>query len=152
MIVRRVGPVRPNWQTPWDEFDSLRRDMRRLFELPSFTGGGVGVAGVFPTVNVTQDSDNYYLRADLPGVTHDNLDISAAYRTLTISGKRTTHQEEGVSYHRKERTESEFSRSVTLPSDFENERVEARLVNGRLTVTLPKPEAQKPRQISVSVH
>ena len=70
-------------------------------------------------------------------------------RTLTIAGKRAAPEEQGVSYHRKERADGDFNRSVTLPGDFDGDRIEARIVHGVLTVTLPKPERVKPRQISV---
>ncbi|MGC4063997.1 MAG: Hsp20/alpha crystallin family protein [Polyangiaceae bacterium] len=71
-------------------------------------------------------------------------------RKLALSGKRKIAQEnERASYHRKERAEGEFSRTVTLPTEFDAARVEARFKDGILTVTLPKAEAAKPRQIVV---
>jgi HSP20 family protein len=106
-------------------------------------------AGVFPAVNLTQDSESFYVRAELPGMKAKDLDVSAFQRTLTIAGERKVADEQGASYHRRERAHGPFSRSVTLPGDFDSEKVQARFVNGVLTVTLPKPDAAKPRQISV---
>src|SRR5690606_16703793 len=106
-------------------------------------------AGIFPAINVTQDRDNFYVRAELPGVKPDALDVSAVNRTLTISGKRSAPEESGVSYHRKERADGDFSRSVTLPGDFDYDKADARFANGVLSVQLPKPEKAKPRQIAV---
>jgi HSP20 family protein len=149
MLVRRLGPTRPRWETPFGEFDVLRREMQRLLDA-TYGEAPTASAGVFPAFNVTQDANNFYVRAPLPGVAQKDLEVSAVNRTLTVSGTRSPQQEEGASYHRKERAEGNFSRSVTLPLEFDNERVQARFVNGLLTVTLPKPEKVKPRQIAVS--
>jgi len=153
MILRRVGRAEPRWansfhSNQFQDFDRIRREMFRF--LDSYPGGyDAPSAGVFPAINVTQDRDNYYVRAELPGVKATELDITAVNRTLSIAGKRTAAEEAGVSYHRKERMDGEFNRSVSLPGDFDSERVDARFVHGVLTVTLPKPERVKPRQISV---
>jgi HSP20 family protein len=85
----------------------------------------------------------------IPGVDATQLDVAVVNRTLTVSGMRRSAQEEGVSYHRRERPEGPFSRSVTLPAEFEGARVEARYVDGVLTLTLPKPQAAKPRRVTV---
>jgi HSP20 family protein len=71
------------------------------------------------------------------------------HQTITVSGTRRSPEEEGVSYHRKERAEGPFSRSVTIPAAFDGTRVEAKYVDGILTLTLPKPEAAKPRRVTV---
>jgi HSP20 family protein len=153
MIVRRIGRAEPRWShafpsNPFQDFDRIRREMFRF--LDSYPGGDEGAsAGVFPAINVTQDRDNYYVRAELPGVKSEQLEITALERTLSIAGKRAVPEQTGVSYHRKERADGEFNRSVILPGDFDGERVGARFVHGVLTVTLPKPERAKPRQISV---
>ncbi len=148
MIVRRIGRAEPRWSDPFNDIDRIRREMFRF--LDAFPGGREQPSsGVFPAINVSQDRDSFYVRAELPGVKAGDLDVSAVNRTLTISGTRHAPEEKGVSYHRKERIDGEFSRSVTLPGDFDNEKVGAQLTNGVLTVTLPKPEAVKPRQISV---
>lgn len=148
MIVRRIGRAEPRWSNPFNDFDRIRREMFRF--LDAFPEDGEAPnAGVFPPINVSHDKDNFYVRAELPGVKAGDLDVSAVNRTLTIAGKRASTEEPNVSYHRRERASGDFSRSVTLPADFDNERVEARFVNGLLTVTLPKPEQVKPRQISV---
>jgi HSP20 family protein len=113
-------------------------------------GDAPTTSGVFPAMNVTQDAHNFYVRAALPGLSATDIDVSAVNRTLTVNGTRKANHEEGVSYHRKERAEGGFNRSVTLPLEFDSERVQARFENGLLTVTLPKPEKVKPRQITVS--
>jgi len=117
--------------------------------LSSETFGEVGM-GVFPPINVTQDKDNFYVRAEAPGVKANELSISALKNRVSISGKREIPPEhERTSYHRKERPEGSFSRTITLPNDVDASRVEARCASGILTVTLPKAEDAKPRQIVV---
>lgn len=148
MIVRRVGRYEPRWTNPFDDFERIRREMSRFLDAVPGPREASG-AGVFPAVNVTQDPANFYVRAELPGVKANELEVTAFNRTLTIAGERKEAVQQGVSYHRRERAHGAFNRSVTLPADFDNEKVEARCVNGVLTVTLPKPEAAKPRQISV---
>jgi HSP20 family protein len=107
------------------------------------------MAGVFPPMNVSEDRDHYYVRALIPGIDPAQLDVSVVNQTLAVSGARQSSQEEGVSYHRKERAEGAFSRSVTLPASFDGTRVGAKYVDGVLTLTLPKPDAAKPRRVTV---
>jgi HSP20 family protein len=127
----------------------MRRDMESLMErLTGVTADGV-VAGVFPPMNVAEDTDNYYVRALLPGIDAAQLNVSVVHQTLTVSGARRSPEDEGVSYHRKERADGAFSRSVTLPASFDGGRVEAKYVDGILTLRLPKPEAAKPRRVTV---
>ena len=150
MLVRRVWPSRPTFESPFADFDQLRRQMLRLFDAVSSEPFGETGAGVFPPLNVTQDDDYFYVRAEVPGIDKKDLEITALGRRLSISGKREIPKENGrASYHRKERAEGEFNRTVTLPSEFDANRVDARYQAGMLTVTLPKSEAAKPRQIVV---
>jgi HSP20 family protein len=107
-------------------------------------------AGVFPLMNVTEDTDKYYVRAELPGLSAGELDISVTGDTLSISGQRKlASEDEKAQYHRREREAGRFSRIVTLPGQTDTEKVEASCTDGVLTVTLPKAEAAKPKQISV---
>lgn len=151
MLVRRVWPSRPTFETPFADFEQLRRQMLRLFDAVGNEASGEWGAGVFPPVNITQDGDHYFVRAEVPGMNAKKLEISAIGRTLSISGKREiANESNAASYHRKERAEGEFNRTVTLPAEFDVAHVEAQYKSGILTVTLPKAEAAKPRQIVVS--
>jgi HSP20 family protein len=151
MILRRFSDW-PSWdlRSPFDELERMRRELDRLsgdftgsvFRLPS--------AGVFPLVNVTEDPDNYYVRAELPGVKTDELGISVTGDTLTLSGERKLPEEnEKASYHRREREAGSFSRVISLPSRLNVDKVKAHAEDGVLTVVLPKAESAKPRQIAV---
>ena len=150
MLVRRVWPSRPTFDSPFSDFDQIRREMLRLLDTPAGDGAPEPGAGVFPPMNITQDDDNFYVRAEIPGIKPAELSISALRNRVSISGKRELPREhDRVSYHRKERSEGAFNRAVTLPMEVDAERVDARYADGILTLTLPKAEQAKPRQIAV---
>ena len=151
MLLRRVWPSRPAFENAFAEFDQLRREMLRMFGTVAGNDSGREMsAGVFPPMNVTQDDHNFYLRAEVPGISAKDLSISALRNRVSISGKRVIPREnERVSYHRKERAEGEFNRTVTLPGEVVADRVEARYSDGILALTLPKAEEANPRQIAV---
>lgn len=148
-IFRTVGwPTRPRGY--FDEVDRVRRDMDRLF------GGLVGWpfveprAGVFPLTNVTEDERNYYVRAELPGMAPNDIDISATADSISISGERQIRAEKKEArYHRREREAGKFSRIIGMPGQVDTRKVEASYVDGVLTVVVPKAEAAKPKQIAV---
>lgn len=150
MLVRRVWPSRPTFDSPFADFDSMRREMLRLLDSVAGETFGDAGAGVFPPMNITQDDDSFYLRAEVPGVKPDELSISAVRNRVSLAGKREIQREhERASYHRKERAEGSFDRTVTLPTEVDSERVDARYADGILTLTLPKAGEAKPRQITV---
>ncbi len=150
MLVRRVWPSRPALENPFTDLDQVRREMLRWFDSVAKDNSGEPAAGVFPPINVTQDRDRYYVRAELPGIKASELAISALANRLLISGRREIPGEQGrVSYHRRERAEGAFSRTLALPTAVDSARVEARYTDGILTITLPKAEDAKPRQITV---
>ena len=150
MLVRRVWPSRPTFDSPFADFEQMRREMLRLLDAATGdTFANLG-SGVFPPMNVTQDDDNFYLRAEVPGIKPSELSISAVRNRVSLSGKREIQPEhERVSYHRRERAEGSFDRTVTLPTEVDAARVDARYADGILTLTLPKAEEAKPRQITV---
>ena len=132
------------------EVDRMKREMERLFEGLTRGLARETTAGVFPLVNVTEDKDNYYVRAELPGVNAEDLDITITGDNLAISGERKIPLEnESAKYHRRERDAGKFNRILTLPGQVDSEKVGARCADGILTVVLPKPASAKPRQISV---
>jgi HSP20 family protein len=150
---------RPLWSVPrWagtdvlDELNRMQQFMGRLTDAFQTRGGArpAAWAGVFPAVNLSEDQDGYFVRAELPGVNADDLDIRVEGRHLTIAGQRTIAMEgDKVCYHRREREGGKFSRVLGLPGDIDAEKVTARLVNGILTVQVPKAATARPRQISV---
>lgn len=152
MIYRSMYGV-PAWRirSPFDELNRMQQQMDRL--LDAFGGGREGrfSAGVFPPINLSEDRESYYLRAELPGIEADKLDIQATGNNISLSGERQIAEEgNGVRYHRREREGGSFSRVITLPGDIDPEKVDAGLSNGVLTIKIAKAEAAKPKQISVS--
>jgi len=151
MIFRRVGNWPAfYWRTPFGELERLKRQMELLGE------GALGgtyrgpSAGVFPLMNVTEDKDNYYIRAELPGIKSEELDISVTGDTLSIAGERKISDEKGdVKYHRREREAGKFSRIVNLPTQINTAKVDAKCVDGLLSIVLPKAETAKQKQIVV---
>lgn len=149
MLVRRVWPGRPTFNGSLSDFEQARREMMRLFDSVA-SESSASASGVFPPLNVSQDEDNVFVRAEIPGIDPDQLAISVLRNRVSIAGKREIQLEQGkVAYHRRERPEGSFNRALTLPVEIDAERVEARYTNGILTLTLPKAEAAKPRQIAV---
>lgn len=149
MISRRF--FTPAWRfgSPFEEMQRVRRDMEQFFGALNTPTVSVN-AGVFPAVKLSQNKDNYYVRAELPGMDANDLDIQVTGRNLSISGERKIASEsEKARYHRREREAGKFSRVMSMPGDIDSERVDAGFVNGILTVTIPKSEGQKPRQITV---
>jgi len=105
----------------------------------------------FPPVNLYDAGDRYVLTAAVPGMGPEEIDLSITGETLTLRGERK--RPEGVSeesYRRQERPAGRWTRTVTLPDRVEGAQVAASFANGVLTVTLPKSEGARPRQITVS--
>jgi len=125
------------------QMDRLVEEARAPYQAPQ--------AGVFPLTNLSEDKDNYYVRAELPGVKGDELDIQVTGQNLAISGERKiSSEQDGARYHRREREGGTFSRMIGLPGDINRDNVDAKLENGILTVVVPKAEIAKPKQITVS--
>ena len=137
-------------RSPFSELDRLRQQVERWHGALSEGAFPMPAAGVFPLTNVTEDSDNYYVRAELPGITSDELDIQVTAKGISISGERKIPVEgNNVKYHRREREAGKFSRTINLPENVDVNKVDASLKNGILTVIIPKSEVAKPRQITV---
>jgi len=151
MTVRRISDWPTwSWRSPFRELERMRKEMDRLFE--DLTEGIFREprAGVYPLVNVTEGNDKYYVRAELPGIKAEDLDISVTGNSISIAGERKIPAEdEKAKYHRREREAGKFSRIISLPAQVDTARVEASCVDGILTVVLPKSEAAKPKQIAV---
>jgi len=104
----------------------------------------------FPNTNLYDAGENLEMMIEVPGITKDNLTVKIQGNYLEISGEQISDAPDGYTAHRVERGTNAFTRSFTLPSDVDSSRVEAKLDNGLLTLVLPKSEAAKPKQISIS--
>ena len=139
------------WE-PFREMMSLRDAMDRLFEdsfvRPWSFRGDHGVMGL--PLDMYQTADDVVVKATLPGVKPEEVDISISGDTLTIKGEHKEEQEvKEEDYFHKERRCGTFSRSVVLPVQVKSDKAEAVFENGILTLTLPKAEEVKPKQIKV---
>jgi len=135
----------------FEELERMKLHFDRLFGNLSERQVKKAGSGVFPALNVTEDKNNYFVRAELPGVNVEDLDIQATVNTLSVSGKRKIPVEnENAKYHRREREAGKFSRMINLPDAVNADAIEARLVNGLLTVKIPKSDMAKPRQIKIN--
>jgi HSP20 family protein len=105
-----------------------------------------------PTVDIYETENELVLKADLPDVDLKDIDVRVENDTLTLSGERKFEKNDaGKGYHRIERSYGRFMRSFSVPNSFDTEHIGAEYKNGVLSVTLPKKEAAKPRQIKVAV-
>jgi len=105
-----------------------------------------------PAVDIYETENELVLKADLPDVDLKDIDVRVENQTLTVSGERKFEQENsGKGYHRIERSYGSFVRSFAVPNTFDTEHIAAGFHNGVLSVTLPKKEAAKPRQVKVEV-
>jgi len=150
MMIRRYFGV-PDWNFSrrLEAFENLRKQLN--FMNDAFMGVTPGrKAGVFPLINLTEDKNHYYLRAELPGIQSNDLDIQATGTTVSLSGERKIPAENnGSKYHRRERESGKFSRMLTLSTEIDPDRVDAILSDGILKVVLPKAERAKPKQINI---
>jgi len=121
----------------------LRRELERLFSEsePSARAGA--------TLAFDDDGTNFVLRADVPGLSESDFEISVAGNTVTLRGERKVEVPEGYSTHRRERSAVKFAKSYQLPTRVDADKVTATLKHGVLTLTLPKVAEAQPRQISV---
>jgi HSP20 family protein len=152
MILRRLTRW-PAWGEGWNPFGEVERIKQEMNRLSDAVTRGLlrqAPAGVFPLMNLTEDKDSYYVRAELPGIKADELDISVTEDSLSVTGMRKLPPEnEKATYHRREREEGNFSRMMSLPGPINPGKVDARCTDGILTIVLPKSEAAKPKQITV---
>lgn len=113
-------------------------------------GDDWSVVGNYPRTNLYDKGDLFELVAEVPGLSNEDLDVKIQGNYLEISGKREVEIPNGYRANRNERGSASFTRSLTLPSEVDSSRVSATLKDGLLVLTLPKSEAAKPRQISIS--
>jgi len=126
--------------------DSMYDDFDRSFS----SERGWGLAGNYPRTNMFDKGDYLELTAEIPGIAKNDLNIKIQGNYLEISGTRNTSVPEGYSVHRRERGSTSFTRSFSLPADIDANKAAATLNEGILTLTLPKAEAAKPRQITIN--
>jgi HSP20 family protein len=143
------------WE-PVRELQTIQSEMNRLFntffEPPTPGNGGSALRRWIPAMDLVETNDDFVLRADLPGLSENDVKIELEDNVLTISGERKAeHEERKEGYYRVERASGMFSRSLTLPEGVDPEGVKASFDRGVLEVRVPKPEQRKPRKVAINV-
>ena len=143
-VTRRAGEPVP------ELYSSLHRLNRIMDEALTGWNGGTLASAWTPSCDVFEDKENLKIVLELPGVKPEDVKISVENQILTIRGeKKQIAEENSERWHRYERSYGSFERTFTLPSTVDAERVQATVDHGVLTVTLPKSEKSKPREIPV---
>ena len=149
-LIRYQSPGLAAWPS-FDRWGTLRDDLTTLFELPFWSNFGRQsqlFSGWSPALDLYQNNYNVIALVELPGMRKEDIEISLHDGTLTIGGERKSETSDGAA-ERSERYVSKFRRSITLPVRVDANKVSATYRDGILTVTLPKAEEAKPKQIQV---
>lgn len=139
------------WQ-PVRDWSPLGAEIDRFFDSFFQTRGGDanGQRRWVPAMDLVETDDSLVLKADLPGLSEDDVKVEVNDNMLTVSGeRRAEHEHERDGYHRVERSFGRFSRSVTVPEGIDEDKVTATFNDGVLEVRIPKPEERKPTQIKI---
>ena len=152
-LIRYQAPELAPWSAA-DRWSNLRDELNSFFELPfwsSLARTGQLFTGWSPALDLYQSNDNVVAVVELPGMRKEDIEISLHDGTLTISGERKREtSSNGENAERTERYIGRFRRSIALPTRVDAGKVSATYRDGILTVTLPKAEEVKPKQIQVS--
>ena len=156
MVMERWRPGRGlvRWN-PFREFEDMERRFDSLLGRPSFTPmwrrAPAEQMGWTPAIDVFEKDDSFVVKAEIPGMKEEDIDISVSGDTLTIKGERKAESEvKEEDYHYCERCYGSFSRSISIPSSVDAAKIEASYNNGILEVTLPKAPEVKPKKIEVA--
>jgi HSP20 family protein len=129
----------------------MQQEMNRLFD--DFFGERrteMGESTWLPSVDVSENDSALSVRAELPGMTQDDIELNLQDNVLTLTGeKKKEHQEEQENFHRVERSYGSFRRTFTLPCNVKAEKISATFKDGVLEITLPKTEEAKPKKIEI---
>lgn len=154
--MRLVRYTRPNlWSlSPIEQMTSLRDEINRLFEAPfgDLLRASEFSNGWAPALDLREDKDNLVAVLEVPGMKKEDIEVSVHEGVLSLSGERKRESEsDEAGVHRSERTYGRFQRTLTLPKPVKVTDIRAAYKDGILTVTMPKTEEAKPKQISVEV-
>jgi len=151
-LLRWQRPEVPHW-SPFRHLSSLREEIDRLFESPLTAltqSSNQFLSGWMPAVDLYEDKDNLHLKAELPGMNKEDIEISIHEGVLTLAGERKLDEKyRSAEVYRSERFLGRFQRTLTLPAEVNPEKVKAQYKDGVLTVLLPKAEESKPKHIEI---
>ena len=105
-----------------------------------------------PLTDISEDNENFYLKADLPGIKKEDVKISYTDDTISISGERSQEKEtKEKKFHRIERSYGKYYRSFNVPTEIKEDKIKAEFKDGHLTITIPKADEVKPKEIDIKV-
>ena len=137
------------WE-PLRDLVTMQNRLNRIFGDPMTYSNAEGVGTWAPPVDVIEEQDRLVFRAEIPGVSKDDIDVKIENGTLVLRGEKKPVQEnENDTVHRVERFYGSFTRSFTLPTNLDTDRIEARYKDGVLELESPKAEQAKPRKIAI---
>lgn len=146
--------------TVWNPFREMESMLERYTQATGRDPGtssfstDQGFAEWSPTVDIEENDDSFMIRADLPGVSKDDIEVRLNNGVLSISGEKKVEKEtgKGSKQHRTERFHGTFSRRFTLPSAIDADRVNADYKHGVLSLSIPKVEVEEPKKIDIKAH
>jgi HSP20 family protein len=135
------------------EFVNMQHEIDRMFD--RFRGGILDDGSTstwLPAVDIVENPEGFVVKVEVPGINKNDVKITVQNGVLTLRGERKAEEEtKGESYRRVERSRGTFQRSFTLPTSVKSEKIDASYIDGILTITLPKAEEAKPKEIEVKV-
>ncbi|MGL5135231.1 MAG: Hsp20/alpha crystallin family protein [Planktothrix sp.] len=138
------------WQ-PFQEIDSLQREMNRLFDSLALPSEKAGMS-LFPAAELEETPEAIILKLEVPGVSPEDLDVQVSLDGVAITGERkSTHQTEEKGVSRSEFRYGKFRRIIPLPTRIQNTQVQANYKDGILSLTLPKAEAEKNKVVKITL-
>jgi len=137
-----------NAYSPLAQFQGeMNRLMEHFFEdMPTTRPYGAA----YPAMNVWEDGSTAWVECELPGLTLDDIEVYVSGGDVTVKGNRKIAGPENAAWHRRERSQGEFVRSITLPWELDADKVAARFRDGVLTIELPRAESAKPKKVKVA--
>ena len=139
---------------PYGEMTAMKNRINRMFSEPYWLtrrmDDDTDMGMWNPAVDLYEKDDHFVIKAELPGVDKKNISIDLKDRVLTLAGERSYENEvKEESYYRRERSYGKFQRAFTLPADVDSDKINAEFKDGLLQIEVPKPEQQKPKQVTI---
>jgi HSP20 family protein len=153
MTLVRWNPSLPAWPS---DMLGVQREINRLFDglfRSNVADEDTALGPWAPAVDITESDNEFVVKVEVPGVSKDDVKITVQDNVLTIRGEKKQEKEsKGANYHRVERSFGAFQRSFSLPATVQATKVDAKYNNGILSITLPKAEEAKPKEIEIHVN
>ncbi len=140
--------VRSEGNRPGRMVERLHREVNRLFSELS-PGKGAKGGGVFPLVNISEDDENLFIRAEMPGIEPDGVELSVTSERIILSGERKVEAEGVLNVHRREREGGHFNRTLQMPGRIDPEKAVAVFKRGILKISVPKAKETEAKQVKI---